>query len=451
MCSSLTRIVVPRPRHDELVEALAATFSKVRVGDPFAEETQMGPLAAERQRDRVEGYIAKGIEEGATLATGGGRPKDLERGWYVEPTVFGNVDNHSAIATDEIFGPVLTVIPADDEQDAVRIANDTIYGLNASVFTDDADRAREVAGQLRSGTVGQNAFRTDFGMAFGGFKQSGIGREGGKEGLVPFLETKTVILDGTPKGYDEAPSTRPLPELTPANEWFWTSGADGQLRIQVCDDCATAVHPPTPVCPACRSLSWTPTVVSGRATVVARTINRHQWLPDLPPPYAIAIVALAEHPDVRLTTNVVGCEPDEVHIGQEVAVRFEQQEDVYLPLFEPTGSENPTDLVGEPERPTPRPPVSADRFEHRVVLSGVGRSAIGRRLMRDPPPSRSTRVSPRSPTPGSRSMTSTGCPPIPDSRAWASARAAPPRSRKPSGSSRPGRTAAVSSPARAAR
>lgn len=202
VCSSLTRIVVPRPRHDELVEALAATFSKVKVGDPFDADTQMGPLAAERQRDRVEGYIAKGIEEGATLATGGGRPKDLERGWYVEPTVFGNVDNHSAIATDEIFGPVLTVIPADDEADAVRVANDSIYGLNASVFTEDADRAREVAGQLRSGTVGHNAFRTDFGMAFGGFKQSGIGREGGKEGLLPFLETKSVILEDTPKGYE---------------------------------------------------------------------------------------------------------------------------------------------------------------------------------------------------------------------------------------------------------
>jgi acyl-CoA reductase-like NAD-dependent aldehyde dehydrogenase len=202
VCSSLTRIVVPRARHDELVEALAASFSKVRVGDPFAEETQMGPLAAERQRDRVEGYIAKGVDEGATLATGGGRPKDLERGWYVEPTVFGNVDNHSAIAQDEIFGPVLSVIPAEDEQDAVRIANDTIYGLNASVFTEDVDRAREVAGQLRSGTVGHNAFRTDFGMAFGGFKQSGIGREGGKEGLLPFLETKSVILDSTPKAYE---------------------------------------------------------------------------------------------------------------------------------------------------------------------------------------------------------------------------------------------------------
>ena len=202
VCSSLTRIVVPRKRHDELVDALAATFSKVKVGDPFDAETQMGPLAAERQRDRVEGYIAKGIEEGATLATGGGRPKNLERGWYVEPTVFGNVDNHSAIATEEIFGPVLTVVPADDEADAIRVANDSIYGLNASVFTEDADRAREVAGQLRSGTVGHNAFRTDFGMAFGGFKQSGIGREGGREGLLPFLETKSVILEDTPKGYE---------------------------------------------------------------------------------------------------------------------------------------------------------------------------------------------------------------------------------------------------------
>jgi aldehyde dehydrogenase (NAD+) len=202
VCSSLTRIVVTQKRHDELVEALAGTFSQVRVGDPFDDQIQMGPLAMQRQRDRVEGYIAKGVAEGATLATGGGRPKDLDRGWFVEPTVFGNVDNSSTIAQEEIFGPVLSVIPAADEQDAVRIANDTIYGLNSSVFTNDVDRAREVAGQLRAGTVGHNAFRTDFGMAFGGFKQSGIGREGGKEGLLPFLETKTVILDGTPAGYD---------------------------------------------------------------------------------------------------------------------------------------------------------------------------------------------------------------------------------------------------------
>jgi aldehyde dehydrogenase (NAD+) len=117
--------------------------------------------------------------------------------------VFGNVDNSSVIAQEEIFGPVLSVIPADDEQDAVRIANDTIYGLNASVFTNDVDRARQVAGQLRSGTVGHNAFRTDFSVSFGGFKQSGIGREGIREGLPHFLETKFVILEGRPAGYQD--------------------------------------------------------------------------------------------------------------------------------------------------------------------------------------------------------------------------------------------------------
>jgi aldehyde dehydrogenase (NAD+) len=201
VCSSLTRIVVTRKRHAELLDALAAAFSQVRVGDPFDAETQMGPLAMERQRDRVESYIAKGLAEGATLATGGGRPAHLERGWFIEPTVFGDVENSSTIAQEEIFGPVLSVIPAADEKNAVEIANDTIYGLNSSVFTNDVDRAREVAGELRAGTVGHNAFRTDFGMAFGGFKQSGLGREGGEEGLRPFLETKSVILDGRPAGY----------------------------------------------------------------------------------------------------------------------------------------------------------------------------------------------------------------------------------------------------------
>ncbi len=201
VCSSLTRLVISRSRHDEFVETLGGMFSQVKVGDPFDDATQMGPLAMARQRDRVEGLIATGIDEGAKLVTGGGRPKDLDVGYYIEPTVFGNVDNSSTIAREEIFGPVLSVIPADDEAQAVRIANDTIYGLNASVFTNDVDRAREVAGQLRSGTVGHNNFRTDFGIAFGGFKQSGIGREGGREGVLPYLETKTVILEGTPSKY----------------------------------------------------------------------------------------------------------------------------------------------------------------------------------------------------------------------------------------------------------
>ena len=161
----------------------------------------MGPLAMERQRDRVEGYIAKGKDEGATLATGGGRPAHLDRGYFIEPTVFGNVDNRSTIAREEIFGPVLSVIPADGEEQAIEIANDTIYGLNTAVFTNDPDRAYAVAARLRAGTVGHNEFRTDFGIAFGGFKQSGIGREGGTEGLLPYLETKTMIFEDTPSRY----------------------------------------------------------------------------------------------------------------------------------------------------------------------------------------------------------------------------------------------------------
>ena len=142
VCSSLTRIVVSQHRHDELVEALVDEFSQVRVGNQFDPESQMGPLAASRQRDRVLGYIEKGVAEGATLATGGGRPKHLDKGWFVEPTVFSNVENTQTIAREEIFGPVVSVIPAKDERDAVAIANDTIYGLNASVFTNDVDRAR---------------------------------------------------------------------------------------------------------------------------------------------------------------------------------------------------------------------------------------------------------------------------------------------------------------------
>jgi aldehyde dehydrogenase (NAD+) len=202
-CLALTRIVVTRSRHDQMVEALAAAYGAARVGDPFDPAVQMGPLAVSRQRDRVEGYIAKGLEQGARLVTGGGRPRGLDRGWFIEPTVFANVDNSSVIAQEEIFGPVLSVIPAEDERDAVRIANDSIYGLNASVFTADLDRAREVAGQLRSGTVGHNALRSDPSIAFGGFKQSGIGREGGTEGLLNYLETKVVLLDGQPPSYQQ--------------------------------------------------------------------------------------------------------------------------------------------------------------------------------------------------------------------------------------------------------
>jgi acyl-CoA reductase-like NAD-dependent aldehyde dehydrogenase len=198
VCSSLTRLIVNRKRHDDFVEALASTFSKVRVGDPFDPESQMGPLAMARQRDRVESYIAKGKEEGATLATGGGRPAHLNRGYFIEPTVFGNVDNSFTIAREEIFGPVLSVIPADSEEQAIEIANDTIYGLNSAVFTNDPGRAYAVGRRIRAGTVGHNEWKNDLKVGFGGFKQSGIGREGGIEGLHPFLEAKTMIFETMP-------------------------------------------------------------------------------------------------------------------------------------------------------------------------------------------------------------------------------------------------------------
>jgi acetyl-CoA acetyltransferase/uncharacterized OB-fold protein len=177
---------------------------------------------------------------------------------------------------------------------------------------------------------------------------------------------------------------RPLPQLTPFNEWFWTAGADGSLRVQGCTDCKTLVHPPVPICPACGSRSWEAAPVSGRGTVVGFTVNHHKWVPGFETPYVIAIVALSEDPTVRLTTNIVGCDPDDVHVGQEVMVRFEQHDDVWLPLFQPTGETDTVDRVLAPQRSTPRPPASGDRFEHHAVLSGVGRSALGRRLMVDP-------------------------------------------------------------------
>jgi acyl-CoA reductase-like NAD-dependent aldehyde dehydrogenase len=198
ICASLTRIVVPRHRHDEFVDALADRFSRIKVGNPFDVGAEMGPLATSRQRARVESYVEIGKAEGAKLAYGGGRPKDLDRGWFVEPTVFGNVDNSSRLAREEIFGPVLSVIAAADDEDAIRIANDSPFGLNASVFTRDADRARSIARRLHAGTVGQNGNRADFGIGFGGFKESGFGREGGLAGLLPYLENKTVVLDEKP-------------------------------------------------------------------------------------------------------------------------------------------------------------------------------------------------------------------------------------------------------------
>lgn len=193
VCAALTRVIISEDRQAELVDALVSEFEKIKVGDPYDPNSQMGPLATERQLQRVEKYISIGKNEGK-MVTGGKRPAHLSKGYYIEPTVFAGVGSQATIAQEEIFGPVITVIPAKDEDDAVRLANDTIYGLDGSVFTNDRDLAYQVARKVRTGTMGHNLHRYDFGVCFGGFKQSGIGREGGQNGLRSFLETKAIML-----------------------------------------------------------------------------------------------------------------------------------------------------------------------------------------------------------------------------------------------------------------
>ncbi|GAB3435747.1 aldehyde dehydrogenase family protein [Actinophytocola sediminis] len=190
-CSSLTRLLVPADRHDEAVAAAVAAASKYQPGDPAQESTRIGPSVSAAQRDRVVDYIRKGVAEGATLAIGGPDPVDGP-GFYVRPTVFGGVRPDMTIAQEEIFGPVLCVLPYTDEADAIRIANDTQYGLAAAVFGGDQERAFAVAGKLRAGQVDVNGGRFNHKAPFGGFKQSGNGREFGRYGLEEFTEVKSI-------------------------------------------------------------------------------------------------------------------------------------------------------------------------------------------------------------------------------------------------------------------
>ncbi|CAB4365483.1 MAG: 3-ketoacyl-CoA thiolase [Actinobacteria bacterium] len=182
-----------------------------------------------------------------------------------------------------------------------------------------------------------------------------------------------------------SPTDRPLPALTPENEWFWTSGRDGALRVLRCDDCQAYLFPTTPICPYCRSTALTVTAVSGRATVVGSTVNHHQWLPAMPPPYVVAIVAIEEDDRVRFTTNIVGCAPESVAPGLRVQVQFEQHDDVWLPMFAPTADTTPGPIPhDDPRWRVARPMASKDKFEHKVAITGIGMSELGRRLMRDP-------------------------------------------------------------------
>ena len=192
-CAITTRLVVPRARYDEAVEAAAATMSSLKPGDPNDAGTICGPLISERQRDRVQGYLDSATDEGGKFACGGGRPADRDTGFFIEPTVIAGLDNNAKVAREEIFGPVLTVIAHDGDDDAVRIANDSPYGLSGTVFSADPERGAGIAARMRVGTVNVNGgvwYSAD--MPFGGYKQSGIGREMGLAGFEEYLETKAI-------------------------------------------------------------------------------------------------------------------------------------------------------------------------------------------------------------------------------------------------------------------
>ena len=193
-CHLSTRILAPRTRYDEIVGILGDYVESLPIGDALDPATRIGPLTSSRQRDKVEGLIATGVAEGARIAYGGKRPKGADTGWFIEPTILADVDNRSTIAREEVFGPVLTVIPYDDVDHAVQLANDSPYGLGGSVWTEDDARGLAVARRIRTGAVGLNGFAMDFYSPFGGVKASGLGREMGPEGLDAYLQYQSIYL-----------------------------------------------------------------------------------------------------------------------------------------------------------------------------------------------------------------------------------------------------------------
>jgi acyl-CoA reductase-like NAD-dependent aldehyde dehydrogenase len=196
VCVSLSRILAPRSRYDEVVDALAQYYSSLKVGDPFDVTTDRGPLAVERARDRTEHYVALALDQGAEVVTGGRRPPGLDRGWYYEPTLLRSVNNQMTVAREEIFGPVTAVIPYQGIDEAVKIANDSPFGLAASVYCNDQQLAMRIARQIQAGSVAINMAGVSLTQPFGGYKQSGWGRECGAEGILEFTQIKQIVSGG---------------------------------------------------------------------------------------------------------------------------------------------------------------------------------------------------------------------------------------------------------------
>jgi betaine-aldehyde dehydrogenase len=194
LCISQARVLVPRSIESRVRDALATAIANLQVGDPMDPDTYVGPLVSEKQRERVESYFEVALSEGATIATGGRRPGSAGEGWYVEPTLLADVTNSMRVAQEEIFGPVIALIAYDDVDEAVRLANDSPYGLSGSVWSADPDAALAVARRIRTGMVSVNGAPQAWGTPFGGYKMSGVGREMGPEGLQSFLEKKSIAL-----------------------------------------------------------------------------------------------------------------------------------------------------------------------------------------------------------------------------------------------------------------
>ena len=194
-CVCMSRILAPESKYDEIASRLTDAFNSLKVGDPHDDDTVIGPLITQAHQQRVLGYIKKAQEEGATVATGGKAPEYLDTGWYVEPTLLTNVSNDMTVAQEEIFGPVIALIPYHDEGDAIRIANDSRFGLSGSVFTRHPVRGFELARRIRTGTFSVNTMAADFNSSFGGYKDSGIGREHGPYAIDEYLLSKTISID----------------------------------------------------------------------------------------------------------------------------------------------------------------------------------------------------------------------------------------------------------------